>query len=320
MSKIISGFNRETTAEEVLKGVDLEGKTVVITGASGGLGALAAELLAGKGAEVIATARNLGKGQAVIDNIREITGNQHVYLEELELASFKNIRAFAKRVLAKHPKIHVLMNNAGAGNFPELQRTDEGHELMFGANHLGHFLLTSLLLPALRAAAPSRVVVLASSAHRMGGIVFEDVNYNERSYDNPYVAYGQSKTANVLFAVEFDRLFKNEGIRANAVHPGVPPTEFGRHVPGTLEENLEVAKSMGFFLPTMSQGVATQCWAATAPELADVGGQYLMECRISEINDEETNFADDVRSYALNPADAKRLWALSEELIGQDFA
>ncbi len=227
-------FGHDTTTDEVLEGVDLSGKLALVTGGSGGLGAETARAFASKGAHVVTTARNLANGEAVAKSIRESTGNEHVRVEELELDSLASIRAFAGRFLEKHDALHILVNNAGVMACPQGKTTD-GFEQQFGTNHLGHFLMTGLIAPALINGAPSRVVSVSSRGHHRSPVVFDDIHFEQRAYDK-WAAYGQAKTANVLFAVELDSRLGSRGVHANALHPGVIMTDLARHmVPADFE-------------------------------------------------------------------------------------
>jgi NAD(P)-dependent dehydrogenase (short-subunit alcohol dehydrogenase family) len=312
-----SRFGWESTAEEVVAGVDLRGKVAVVTGASGGIGAETARALASRGAAVVLGARDVPKAEKVAAAIRDAHSGAHVEVAALELGSFASVRDFAARVLARQPRIHLLLNNAGVMACP-LGRTTEGHELQFGTNHLGHFLLTARLAPALRAAGDARVVNTSSAGHRFSPVHFDDVDYRTRPYDK-WESYGQSKTANVLFAVELDRRLGGAGVRGFALHPGAIMTELGRHL---KQDDIAVLRSRAgggeFKWKTIPQGAATQCWAATAPELAGRGGLYLEDCHVAG-SSEDPLAREGVRGWALDPDAAARLWALSEDLVGERF-
>lgn len=313
-----SRFDHASTASEVIAGIDLSGKTALVTGASSGLGAETARAFAERGAHVILTARDVPKGEAVADRIRRSTGNDRVEVEELELGSLAGVRSFAGRALARHPKLAILVNNAGVMACP-FARTADGFEMQFGTNHLGHFLLTCLLAPALVKGAPSRVVSLSSRGHRNSPVVFDDIHFERRPYDK-WLAYGQSKTANVLFAVEFDRRLGKAGVHANAVHPGIILTELARHMVAEDFETIRRRQPGGQMkLKTVEAGAATSVYAATAAELEGRGGLYLEDCAVAEIDDRE-DAAAGVRSYALDPEAAARLWQVSEEMVGERFA
>jgi NAD(P)-dependent dehydrogenase (short-subunit alcohol dehydrogenase family) len=313
-----SRFGSASTADEVVAGVDLRGVVAVVTGASGGIGAETARALASRGAAVVLAARDVAKAEAVAEAIRAAHGARDAEVDALELGSFASIRAFAARTLARHPRIHLLLNNAGVMACP-LARTEAGHELQFGTNHLGHFLLTARLAPALRAAGGARVVNTSSAGHRFSPVIFDDVDYRTRPYDK-WEAYGQSKTANVLFAVELDRRLRGAGVRAFALHPGAIVTELGRHLGQDDIATLRARAGGGEFKwKSVAQGAATQCWAATAPELAGRGGLYLEDCHVAGMSDDPLA-REGVRGWALDPEAAARLWALSEEMLGERFA
>ncbi len=312
-----SRFDHETTTDQVLDGIDLSGRVAIVTGSSGGLGAEAARALASKGCAVTITARDVPKGETVATGIRESTGNPAVEVRPLELGSPESIRQFAKGWLADHDALHILLNNAGVMACP-LERTEQGFELQFGTNHLGHFLLTGLLAPALVAGAPSRVVCVSSGGHRFSPVVFEDPNYESRPYDK-WESYGQAKTANILHAVELDRRLRDRGVRAYAIHPGGIMTELGRHL---TQEDIQMltgrTKGSGLTWKEIPAGAATEVYAATAPELTDRGGVYLEDCGIAPVSD-DLGTSSGVASYALDADNARRLWEASEALVGQSF-
>ncbi|MEM9477005.1 MAG: SDR family NAD(P)-dependent oxidoreductase [Pseudomonadota bacterium] len=301
-----TAFNKDTTTDEVLDGIDLSGKTVVITGGTSGLGQESARAMAAKGAKVVLTGRNMEKAQAVADAI-----DGDVSVEELELGSFASIRAFAARVLDKHPKIDILINNAGVMASPYME-TSDGFELQFGSNHLGHFLMTTLLMPAFGEG--SRVVSLSSSAHHFAPVMFDDIGFKSTDYDK-WAAYGQSKSANALFAVGLNKRLADKGAEAFSVHPGVIQTELARHM---TEEDIAMfasgIESGAIPMKSIPQGAATQVYAATAPELAGKGGAYLADVQIAPI-EPDTEDMSKARPYAIDPDAAERLWAVSEEMI-----
>jgi NAD(P)-dependent dehydrogenase (short-subunit alcohol dehydrogenase family) len=310
-------FGFESTTEQVLEGVDLSGRRALVTGASGGLGAETARALASCGAAVTLTARNLEKGEAVAERIRHSTGSPNIDVGELELLSPDSVRAFAKAWLADHDELNILVNNAGVMACP-LERNTPGWEMQFATNHLGHFLLTCLLAPALKAGAPTRIVNLSSGGHRLGNVNFEDPNYENRPYDK-FGAYGQSKTANVLFTVELTRRLAGQGVTANAVHPGVIMTELARHMQQQdLEELGKHAPPGGLKFKPVEAGAATSVWAATSPDLEGKSGLYLEDCQIG-LPAEGSGGAGGFAAYAIDPEAAKKLWTLSEDLIGERF-
>jgi len=309
-------FGHDTTTDEVLEGIDLTGKLALVTGGSSGLGAETARALASQGARVVLTARDVAKGEAVAEEIRESTGNTGVEVEELELASLASVRSFAERFIARDEGLQILVNNAGVMACPQ-DKTSDGFELQFGTNHLGHFLLTGLLAPALLQGAPARVVSLSSRGHQQSPVLFDDIGFEKNPYEK-WTAYGQSKTANILLAVELERRLGGRGVHTNAVHPGIIPTELSRHMAPEDFEHVRSRARGKLQLKTAQSGAATSAYAATAPELEGRGGLYLEDCHVAEVNDAE-DATEGVRSYALDPEAARRLWSISEEMVGQDF-
>ncbi len=304
-----SRFGARSTAAEVLEGIDLGGRRAVVTGASGGLGAETARALARAGAAVVLAARDLAKAGAVAEAIRRETGRNRARVLPLALDSLASVRAFAKQLLEQERELEILVANAAVMACP-LQRSTSGHDLQFATNHLGHFLLAQLLLPALRRGAPSRVVSVSSGAHWMSPVLFDDLRFERRDY-HPWLAYGQSKTANALFALEFDRRHEGQGVRAFSLHPGAIQTELGRHV--TPEINVPVAPEN---MKTIPQGAATQVYVATAPGLERFGGRYFEDCGVAEPREERAQgTALGCAPHARDPEAAARLWALSEEAV-----
>jgi NAD(P)-dependent dehydrogenase (short-subunit alcohol dehydrogenase family) len=321
----MSSYGPDTTTDEVLEGVDLPGKRILITGSSSGLGEESARALSSKGAAIVMAARNPEKNEAAAARIREKVPGADLELRTLDLGSLESVRSFAKDFLADHQRLDVLLDNAGVMCCPQ-GTTSDGFETQLGTNHIGHFLLTGLLAPAVVAAAPSRVVVLSSAAHTMAGVDFDDPMFERREYD-PWLAYGQSKTANVLFALELHRRLAREGVSAYSVHPGMIMTELARHLNAELFERMqervkERARATGSEGPGMSlkaveAGAATQVWAATTADLADHGGAYLADCQLGMAGAEygERN----VEPHAQDPEAAARLWTASEGWVGQTF-
>jgi NAD(P)-dependent dehydrogenase (short-subunit alcohol dehydrogenase family) len=313
-------FDRSATSDRVLEGIDLAGRVALVTGASSGLGAESARALAAHGARVVLTGRDLAKTEAVAEAIRRSTGSHAVEVMELHLERPASVRAFAKAFLARHRALHHLIANAGVMACP-LRRTAEGWELQFATNHLGHFLLGCLLAPALRAGAPARLVSVSSAGHSFSPVVFEDVHFERRPYDK-WAAYGQSKTANVLFAVELDRRLAASGVRAFAIHPGSIVTELGRHldaadIAAIRARAEERAKGGKAWWKTVEQGAATQLFAATAPELAGRGGLYLEDAQVSGV--EPCPGGLGCSPWALDLEAAARLWSVSESTLGESF-
>ena len=300
------------TAEEVVAGLDLRGKTILVTGVSSGLGAESARVLAKAGATVVGAARDLEKARTAL-------ASANVELGLLDLTSLESVRASATWFGARHAKLDVLLNNAGLMACP-LGRTKDGFELQFGTNHLGHFLLAGLLVPKLVAGAPARVVSLSSRGHLLAGVDLDDPSFERSAYD-PWQAYGRSKSANVLFAVELDRRLSGRGVRANAVHPGGILTELGRHLTPEMRKAMTArfAARGPVQFKQVPHGAATQVWAAVSPELEGVGGRYLEDVRIAN----PSSGANDPFGYAAHAVDpeiAASLWTLSEKLVGQSFA
>lgn len=310
-------FGFHTTADEALSGIDLHGRVAVVTGASGGLGAETARALAAKGAEVTIGCRDTTRGAQVAEAIAAVPGTGAVHVDGLDLLDRASIRAFAARVLDRHAKLHMLINNAGVMGCP-LGRAPEGWELQFATNHMGHFLLTNLLVPALRAGAPARVVSVSSAGHMRAPVDFDDLHFERKPYEK-WEAYGQAKTANALFAVALDARLADCGVRAFALHPGAIGTDLGRHLSredlGPLLER--IATTAGGF-KEIPAGAATSVWAATAPELGGKGSLYLEDCNLSAPVGTE-GVTTGYLPHALDPEAAERLWRVSEHLLDQRF-
>ncbi|MBW8753955.1 MAG: SDR family NAD(P)-dependent oxidoreductase [Sphingomonadales bacterium] len=309
-------FGAETTTEEVLAGVDLSGKRVLVTGVSAGLGVETARAAAAHGAQVIGTARDLAKAGAALAPYSDLG----IEVLECDLASLASVRASADALIARGEKFDVIIANAGVMNCP-FGHTADGFETQFGTNHLGHFVLVNRLVPLL--AAGGRVVMLSSSAHHASDVDLADPGFAATDYD-PMVAYGRSKTANILFALELDRRLEDRGIRATALHPGGIMTELLRHTsPEMLRAMAEQSarRSDGSAGPptkvkTVEQGAATSVWAAFVAPAEAVGGRYCVDCHVAEAVE---SGRDGVRAYAIDPERAKALWARSEEMVGERF-
>src|SRR5215208_1177594 len=294
-TRITTPFSFESTAAEVADGVDLTGKRAVVTGASSGIGVETARALAGTGAEVILAVRDTEAGERVAADIRATTGNHEVGACPLDLADLNSVRAFAD---AWEGSLHLLVNNAGVMALPELTLNDAGWEMQFATNHLGHFALALGLRPALAADGNARIVSLSSRGHLRSPVVFDDINFERREYA-PFLAYGQSKTANVLFAVGATERWADDGITANAVHPGGIATRLARHLdPGYIDR--AVAESQ-LTLKTPEQGAATSVLLATSPQLEGVGGRYFEDCNEAELVEpvEGVTMTAGVAGYAL---------------------
>jgi NAD(P)-dependent dehydrogenase (short-subunit alcohol dehydrogenase family) len=309
-------MTEQLSALQVVEGVDLSDKVCVITGASSGLGRESARALAAAGAHVVLAARNHDALTQTADWIHAEVSGARTSTVHLDLTALASVRAAAATIGDLTPVIHVLMNNAGV-MFTPFGRTHDGFELQIGTNHFGHFELTRLLVPQLAAAEGARLVILSSGGHLMGDIDFDDPNWENREYDK-FVAYGASKTANILHAVEADRRLREMGIRAYAVHPGTVATSLARYMSRSdfsqlrkfVATNTEARgeESDGFLDFVMpEQGAATQVWAAVSPELADQGALYLEDCGVSEA----------VAPYARDAQHAAELWMRSEKLCAQ---
>lgn len=320
-------FGPESTTDEVLAGINLAGKHAVVTGGNSGIGYETARALGAAGASVLITARDQAKLDDTLARLRADAPNGKFDGVVCELGSLKSVRACAADIVKRLPKIHMLINNAGVMNTP-FGHTEDGFETQFGVDHLGHFVLTNLIAPSLVAAAPSRVVNTSSAAHLRSDILWDDVNWGKTPYDK-FQAYGQAKTANVLFSVALDKRLAPKGVRVFAVHPGAIPTNLGRFM-----SKEEIAKAIGrrtspdapksdapprprMSFKSIPQGAATQVWAVTSPELDGKGGIYLSDCQISPpVTPENTNgFA----AYAVDPAAAEQLWKISEDMVKQQF-
>lgn len=312
-----SKFGGRSTAREVIAGHNLKSRDAIVTGGASGIGVETVRALAIAGARVVIATRDQTKGESAAATLRKETGNEQIEFQELDLASLASVRSFVKRFLALRCELHLLINNAGIMASP-LSYTVDGFESQFGINHIGHFSLAVGLLPALKAAGRARVVSLSSLGHRRSDVHFEDLNFRHRPYD-PWLAYGQSKTANVLFAVGMTQRFGSEGINANAVHPGGIMTGLQKHVPHEEQIKIGWIDKDGVQNPNFKsteQGAATSIWAALAPELEGIGGRYLENCRIAQpwSDDHPTS---GVKPYALDPVSAERLWSVSEQLVAR---
>jgi NAD(P)-dependent dehydrogenase (short-subunit alcohol dehydrogenase family) len=312
-------FGKQTTTDEVLSGMELSGKLAVVTGASAGLGIETSRVLAANGARVIMAVRDLEKGEKARQAILEDVPAGQLSLLELDLSEQDSVRRAAANFSAGESKLDILINNAGVMACP-LQFNSDGCEHQFGTNHIGHFLFTCSLLPALRAADHARVVNLSSAGHQLSGVDFDDLNFERREYDK-WVAYGQAKSANVLFTVGLQNRLVGTGIDVFAVHPGVIMTELSRHlVQQDLVDLAARAEQRGAKMEfkTIPRGAATSVWAATAPELAGKGGIYLEDCQIALSHAEYA--AGGYHEHAVNPQYAEQLWSLSEDIVDQQFS
>jgi NAD(P)-dependent dehydrogenase (short-subunit alcohol dehydrogenase family) len=301
------GFH--TTADEVVEGVDLSGKRAIITGGASGIGVETARALASVGAAVTLAVRNVEAGRHVAAEIAAKTGNTKVTAAPLELTDRSSVTAFVE---AWQGPLHILVNNAGIMALPELHRTVEGWELQFATNHLGHFNLTRGLHAALAEAGGARIVSVSSSAHRRSPIVFDDIHFERRPYE-PWQAYGQSKTGNVLMAVEAGKRWAADGITANALMPGGIRTNLQRHqLENITPEIQEVFESYNW--KTLEQGAATSVLLAASPLLEGITGRYFEDLNEAELTTDPES-ENGVRPHALDEGDAARLWDLSTELL-----
>ncbi|MGW3157517.1 SDR family NAD(P)-dependent oxidoreductase [Streptomyces sp. NPDC001089] len=308
--KIGSGFGARSTADDVLQGIDLSGKLAIVTGGYSGLGLETTRALTAAGAHVVVPARRP-------DVAREaVAGIAGVEVDELDLGDLDSVRGFAERFLASGRTVDIMIDNAGIMACPET-RVGPGWEAQFATNHLGHFALVNRLWPAIEPGG-ARVVSVSSTGHHNSGIRWDDPHWRD-GYDK-WGAYGQAKTANVLFAVHLDRLGRDSGVRAFALHPGGILTPLQRHLPkeemmerGWIDENGVPLNPDAFKSP--AQGAATQVWAATSPQLDGLGGVYCEDCDIAEVTPEGGERTG-VREYAIDPEQAARLWTLSAELTG----
>jgi len=311
-------FGAQSTTDEVLAGIDLQGKRALVTGVSAGIGVETARALVACGAHVIGAVRDLDKAEHATATVRDAAaaGRGGFELIQLDLAALSSARACADALVAKGEPLDLIIANAGIMACP-YGRTVDGFEIQFGTNHLGHFVLINRLLPLLNASA--RIVNLSSAGHRFADVDLNDPNFERTEY-HPFVAYGRSKTANILFAVELDRRLRERSIRATAVHPGVIQTELGRHM--TPELIAEIMPTDGsapaFVFKTVAQGAATSVWSAVTAAAEAVGGRYCEDCHVAEVTDDPAARAG-VRAYALDPERAAALWATSEALVGERF-
>jgi len=309
---ISTAFGFDSTAAEVAAGIDLSGKRAIVTGGSSGIGVETTRALAGAGADVTLAVRDTDAGQRTAADITATTGNTAVHVGRLDLADQASVAAF---VTSWSGPLHLLINNAGVMALPDLQLTPAGLELQFATNHLGHFALALGLHDALAAAGDARIVALSSRGHLRSPVIFDDLSFTSRPYD-PWLAYGQSKTANILFAVEATRRWAGDAITANAVHPGaIVATNLARHMdPDVLAD---VVASATYRFKTIEQGAATSVLVASSPQLEGIGGRYFEDCNEAAVVDPGPSDypGSGVAAYAVDPANAERLWDLSERLV-----
>jgi len=317
-----------STTEDVLSGIDLRGKRILVTGVSAGLGVETARALAAHGAQVVGAARDLSKAEATTAQVRKdaAVNGGGFELVELDLANLKSVRACAGRLLAQDEPFDVVIANAGVMATP-FGHTADGFETQFGTNHLGHFVLVNRIARLIRAG--GRLINLSSAGHRFSNVDLEDPNFERTPYE-PFIAYGRSKTANILFAVAFDKRHRGRGVRAAAVHPGGIQTELGRHLDSSqmqqiiegINQQLAEEDQGPFQWKTIPQGAATSVWAAVVAPADEIGGRYCENCHVGHIVPDHVTInavSEGVRGYALDPKNAEALWKKSEELVGESF-
>ena len=324
--KVVDVFGATSTTDEVLSGIDLRGKRILVTGVSAGLGVETARSLAAHGAKVVGAARDLRKAEAATAQVRkDAAANGGSFdLVELDLGSLKSVRTCANALLAKGEPFDVVIANAGVMATPFSYTTDR-FEMQFGTNHLGHFVLVNRIASLIRRG--GRLINLSSAGHRFSNVDLDDPNFERAPYD-PWVAYGRSKTANILFAVAFDQRYRDRGVRAAAVHPGGIQTELGRHLDaGQIQKLIDQINQQGatrgdapFQWKTIPQGAATSVWAAVVAPADEIGGQYCENCHVATIVPDNVTIggaSEGVRGYALDPKAAEALWKKSEEMVGE---
>jgi NAD(P)-dependent dehydrogenase (short-subunit alcohol dehydrogenase family) len=317
-----------STTDDVLSGTDLHGKRVLVTGVSAGIGVETARALAAHGAQIVGAARDLEKAEGASSQVRKAAAANggSFALVALDLASLESVRACADELLARGDVFDVVIANAGVMATP-FGHTQDGFETQFGTNHLGHFVLVNRIAPLIRSG--GRLINLASAGHRFSNVDLNDPNFQRTAYD-PFVAYGRSKTANILFAVAFDRRHRGRGVRAAAVHPGVIQTELGRHMDSAqlgkmidqMSQQLAAEGKAPFEWKTIPQGAATSVWAGVVAPADEVGARYCENCHVGSIVPDDvviSAISEGVRAYALDLNNAEALWKKSEELVGETF-
>ena len=328
MPNTLVTFGATSTTDEVLSGVDLREKRILVTGVSAGLGVETARSLAAHGAHVVGAARDLTKAEAATPQVRKDAAAVGGSLEliELDLANLKSVRACADELMKKAQPIDVIIANAGTMATP-LGQTADGFETQFGTNHLGHFVLVNRIAPLIRKG--GRLINVSSAGHRYSNVDLEDPNFEKTPYE-PFVGYGRSKTANILFAVEFDKRHRDRGVRAAAVHPGIIQTELVRHMdPAWLRSRVNEinqqradAGKPPLQRKSVQQGAATSVWAGIVAPADEVGGRYCEDCHVGAVipNDLPIGaMTEGVRAYAVDPKTAAALWKKSEQMVGESF-
>ena len=321
-------FGATSTTEDVLSGLNLRGKRILVTGVSAGLGVETARSLAAHGAEVVGAARDLDKAAAATAQVRKdaAANGGSFELVALDLSNLKSVRDGADKLLKKGEPFDVVIANAGVMATP-FGNTTDGFEMQFGTNHLGHFVLANRIASLIRSG--GRLINLSSAGHRYSNVDLQDPNFEHTPYE-PFVAYGRSKTANILFAVAFDKRHRGRGVRAAAVHPGVIKTELARYTdPSRLEtlvaqinQQLAAEGKGPMQWKTIPQGAATSVWAGLVAPADGIGGRYCENCHVGNIVPDSvaiSGVSEGVRAYALDPANAEALWKKSEEMVGESF-
>lgn len=304
-------------ADEAAGDADLNGKTIVITGGSAGLGIETARVLAMHGAQIVSCVRDVPKGQRAVDEIRSLVPDAQIELAEVDLFDLDSVRKGAADIAARHPVIDMLINNAGVMAAP-LSRTKEGLDMHLGTNFLGHFVLTARLMPNLLAAGNARIINLTSSAHRLSPFREHDPFFEKEEY-NKLAAYGQSKTANVLFTLLLDKRYADRGVRATAVHPGLIDTELGRYFTEDEMVFLKDGIPEGISMKTVSQGSATTVWAACIDDFDAVAGKFCEDAAVADEIQDPDEDGRGVLPHALDMAVAEKLWKMAEGWSGDRF-
>ena len=321
-------FGATSTTDEVLSSIDLRGKRILVTGVSAGLGVETARSLAAHGAHIVGAVRDLTKAEAATAQVRKdaATGGGSLELIELDLANLKNVRACADQLMKKAQPFDVIIANAGVMATP-LGHTVDGFETQFGTNHLGHFALINRIASLIRNG--GRLINVSSAGHRYSNVDLDDPNFEKTPYE-PFVGYGRSKTANILFAVEFDRRHREHGVRAAAVHPGVIETELARHIDRSwlekrvseINQQRAAAGKSALQRKSVEQGAATSVWAGIVAPADEVGGRYCEDCHVGAVIPDDvpvTAMTEGVRGYAVDPKTAAALWKKSEQMVGETF-
>ncbi|GHO79436.1 oxidoreductase [Ktedonobacter sp. SOSP1-85] len=310
---ITTPFGATTTAMEVIEGIDLRGKRAIVTGGASGIGVETARALAQAGAEVMLAVRNAATGEQIAENIRQTTGNQHIHVGQLDLSDLNSVRAFVR---GWEGSLDILVNNAGVMAIPQREVSAQGHEMQFATNHLGHFALALGLHDAMAATGHARIVSVSSVGHINGEIDFDDIDFHHRPYD-AWVAYGQSKTANILFAVEAARRWASDGIVANALNPGrIASTNLGRHMKNAPVNPAQSGPaSTGVSMKNIEQGAATSVLLAASPLVEGVSGRYFEDC--NEAGPHQPGIRRGVAAYAIDPENAVRLWKISQNMLNE---